>query len=386
MRKLKTNYLIALTAASALLVGCGNKGSSFDLLAAGQSFKQSAGTINPKMDILWVIDNSGSMLPEQNQMTANYQSFIKAFTSQSTQYDFQMAVTTTDTYLSEANFQDNPSLAKFRDGVNPDASCPQCAQSGIYTMLPTTLNLDTVFVDNATEGEEGSGDERAFSSMRDALNSPLNSGFIRSGAFTSIIILSDEDDFSGANRPEYSWFYGGGIPDHDYTATTLDSVDSYVSYLDTLTGSTSTSRNYVVSAIAVQDTTCQNARLAAGSQTSIIGQRYDQMVDTVNQGLPSFVQGLKGDICGNYGTQLASIADGILSLSTAFSLSRVPDPSTIIVTVNGTNVPNEANNSANNGGFTYDSASNSIIFVGSAWIPPAGATINVNFAPAAYGQ
>ncbi len=386
MKAYQLKLLLTLIAIGGFLAGCGNKGSSFDLLPAGQSFKQNSATIDPKMDILWVIDNSGSMLPEQEQMVANYQSFIQAFTSQSTQYDFQMAVTTTDTYLSEANFQDNPTLAKFRDGINSDSICPQCAQSGIYTILPTTLNLDTVFVDNAREGEEGSGDERAFSSMRDALNSSLNSGFMRSGAFTSIIILSDEDDFSGANRPEYSWFYSGGIPDHDYTASTLDTVGSYVSYLDTLTGSASTSRNYVVSAIAVQDTTCQQSRLAAGSMTSIIGQRYDQMVDQVNQGLPSYVQGLKGDICGNYGSQLASIADGILSLSTAFKLDRIPDPSTIVVSVNGANVPNEANNPANNGGFTYDSTSNSVIFIGSAWIPPAGATINVNFAPAAYGQ
>ena len=379
-------YIMAIMAIGCLLAGCGNKGSTFDILPSSQSFKQSTGIINPKMDILWVIDNSGSMLPEQSQMTANYQSFIQAFSSQSNQYDFQMAVTTTDAYLSEANFQNNSNLAKFRDGMTADALCPQCAQSGVYMILPSTTNLDTVYVDNATEGEEGSGDERAFSSMRDALNSPLNSGFLRSGAFTSIIILSDEDDFSGANRPEYSWMYPSGIPDHDYTASTLDSVSSYVSYLDQITGSTSTDRNYNVSAIAVQNTTCQDQRLAAGSVNSIIGQRYDQMVDDVNQGLPTFAQGLKGDICGNYGTQLASIADGILSLATAFKLDRIPDPSTIVVTVNGNNVPNEATNPANNGGFTYDSTTNSIVFVGSAWIPPAGASINVAFAPAAYGQ
>jgi len=297
-----------------------------------------------------------------------------------------MAVTTTDAYLSEANFRNTASFAKFRDGVNSYSSCPACKQSGIYIMLPKTLNLNTVFVENASEGDQGSGDERAFSSMRDALSSSQNAGFLRQDAFLSVIILSDEDDFSGAGRPEYSWLYSGGITDHNYTASTLDTVASYVSYLDTATASTTSQRNYIVSAITVQDTTCQNKLLKAGSSTSIIGRRYDQLVDQVNTGLPSYVQGIKGDICGNFGTQLSAIASGILSLSTKFTLQRIPDPSTIVVVVNGTNVPPQATNPLNNGGFTYDATSNAVIFIGSTWIPAAGASIDVSYAPAAYGQ
>jgi hypothetical protein len=117
-----------------------------------------------------------------------------------------------------------------------------------------------------------------------------------------------------------------------------------------------------------------------------VGERYDQMVAAVNAGLPTGVSGVVGDICGDYASQLANIATTILSLSTQFPLNRVPDPSTISVVVNGVTIPNSATNPAEDGGWTYNASSNSIVFVGSAYIPPAGATISVNYSPAAYGS
>ncbi len=369
---------IAVAALASASIGCGSKGGSFTLLPQGQTFQQSAGqTINPQMDILWVVDNSGSMQPLQQSMTANFTSFINEF--QTKGFNFQLAVTTSDAYKSEVNFSNNPTLAKFRDGTN------LTSHTGVFMINPLTTNLVNTFITNAMQGDQGSGDERIFSSMRDALASPLNPGFLRTGDFMAVIILSDEDDFSGANRPENSWIFRGGVTDHNYTASTLDTVASYVNYLDTFTMSTPTNRSYNVSAITVMDATCLASHKALAS-SSIIGQRYLDMVDSVNTGLAPVVQGVKASICGDYATQLQQIAASILTLSTKFVLASVPVASTIVVTVNGTTVPNAGTNPLNNGGWSYDTASNSILFTGALYIPPSGATIGVNYTPASYGN
>src|SRR5690606_21598915 len=47
-----------------------------------------------KLDILWVIDDSGSMQDKQNALGFNFDAFIKDFMG--TKVDFRMAITTTD--------------------------------------------------------------------------------------------------------------------------------------------------------------------------------------------------------------------------------------------------------------------------------------------------
>jgi hypothetical protein len=271
-----------------------------------------------------------------------------------------MAVTTTDAYLSGAAYQNNASLAQVRDGVGSTLS-------GYYYITPLIPNIVSNFVTNATQGASGSGDERAFQSMFATLNSPLNSTFRRAGAFFAVIILSDEDDFTDATRPEYSWLSNGGIPDHDYSNPNLPSVASVVADLDTLTSSTGSNRNYNVSAITVMDSACQASHVAA-SPTTIIGQRYIDLANATN--------GITGSICdSSYASSLNFIQQQIISLTTQFRLSTVPDVSTIVVTVNGSTVPQNATN-----GWTYSSTNNSILFSGTA-VPSASAIINVQFTP-----
>ena len=338
-------------------VGCGNKSTSFSTLPKGESFKQNSSILSNQLDILWVVDNSGSMSPLQTNLVSNFNSFISNF--QTKGYDFKMSVTTSDAYLADATLSgyvaSNAPLAKFRDGLG-------ATHTGIFTILPTTPNLSNVFVTNATQGASGAGDERVFSSFRTALNSPSNAGFLRPQSFFAVIILSDEDDFSGNGRCELC------AVDHNYAAGTLDPVNSYVSYLDTLTQTTGASRRYNVSAITVLDSTCQ-ASHSAQAPSTIIGQRYIQLAQATS--------GVTGSICDvSFATALSQIQNQISELSTQFVLGQVPIVSTIVVTVNGNLVPNDGTS-----GWTFNGAANSIVFHGSA-IPPQNAIINVNFTPA----
>lgn len=348
--------LAFVTTLSVFIMGCGSKGTSYSLLSTGQSFTQAK--VNAKIDMLWVVDNSGSMQPLQTNMTNNFNSFINQFVTKG--YDFHLAVTSSDSYRAGAKFQNNPALAKFSDGVN--------SHTGIFDIVPGTANLINTFVTNATLNANGSGDERALSSFKAALDSPLNAGFLRSDSFLAVIILSDEDDFSDPNRVEYSWTFNGGIADHSYTNPGLEPVDSYVTYLDTKTNTTGAFRRYSVSAITVLDSACRAAH-AATSPSTIIGQRY---MDLANK-----TSGVLGSVCAaSYAPALTAIQNRIIELGTQFFLSATPVVASISVSVDSISIPQDATN-----GWTYNSAANSVVFHGTA-IPASGATINVTFDPA----
>jgi hypothetical protein len=371
-----------------IAAGCGSGSPTYSLLSTGQTFTQSNNGFNNQLDILWVVDNSGSMGPLQTNMTTNFNSFIQNF--QTLGYDFRMAVTSTDAYKANTSFvgykSSYASLSLFQDGGNNGQG-----QTGVFVIIPSTPNLDTVFVDNATTGVNGSGDERAFSSLMTAMNNTKNPAFLRSTSFFAIIVLSDEDDFSLYSRAENSWGSNTAL-DHCYVDTAMDTiattaysgpnhvstcvgqtppdtVASYESALDTLTQSTGATRRWNENAITVLDSTCQVSHSGdPASYMTTVGQRYMQMAaDT---------QGVTGSICDtSYAATLASIATQITTLSTQFFLSKIPVVSTIVVTVNGILIAESPTD-----GWQYNSAANSIQFFGAA-VPPQGAVINIQFTP-----
>jgi hypothetical protein len=244
-----------------------------------------------------------------------------------------------------------------------------------------TPNIISNFLINASLTDTnnsiyGSGDERAFQSIKAALNQPLNAGFVRQDSFLSVIIVSDEEDYShdGSNLRE------------DYNYSGLHTVQSYVNYLDGITSSTPTNRRYNVNAMAIFDAACRDFLNTSWAGRKI-GLRYGQLVDSVNTAHPTVeTRGLKTSLCGNFANDLKKIADSILTLANRFALARIPKPETIQVTVNGVLMPNRDTNPLGNGGWVYEESSNSILFIGNAYIPPSGSNIKVDYDPLAYGQ
>lgn len=349
--------------------GCGPDSASFSILPDGSTFFQ--GTQSAPIDILWVIDNSGSMRSSQDNLARNFPSFIQGFAENN--YDFQMGVTATDAYVALPSmtpiYNSLPSghylkqapqanWSRFRDGA--------ATHTGVYILNKLTPSLQSTFVTNATLGTNGLGDERMFQSMRTALDSDLNTGFLRSNGFLAVIILTDEDDFSHD---------GTNYLDGQYSSPALHSVDSYRQYLDTLTSSTGTRRNYNVHAISIQDTACRDYLNGTGS-----GRR---VATRVNE-LATVTGGIKGSLCDSeFSNSLQQIAQNIIQLSTQFYLSRLPIESTIKVLINGALVPQAFSPSDN--GWTYNATANSIMFQGTA-VPPQGAQIQVNFDPQSLGS
>tara|TARA_B100001248_G_C27399748_1_gene469156 strand:- start:1578 stop:2606 length:1029 start_codon:yes stop_codon:yes gene_type:complete len=333
---------ILTTTTFVLLTACGADDPSFSLLPTSNEF-QSTSSFNNKIDILWVVDNSGSMNPYQVNVANNFTSFIQDF--QTKGYDFRIAVTTTDAW--RANFY----------GIEANKAAFQDA-SGSAILDPSTPNLEDAFIDNIMVGASGFGDERAFQSFKTALESSLNSSydFPRSDAFFAVIIVSDEDDFSH-NTADYAF------RNYNYG---LHTISEYTEFLDNLTNSTDIVKNYNVSAIAALNQACVDDPDA--HPDTIIGQRYMELVEATD--------GIQGSICdNNFSDNLNQIQTKISELSTRFYLNRTPVDGTIQVFINGGAVPEDPVN-----GWQYDEVSNSVTFFGS-YIPAEGDSITVNYDP-----
>ena len=315
----------AIACAFLLLEGTAcSSGQHFDLQNSSQTFAQQV-TYAKSIDVLWVIDDSGSMTPRQAMLAAQVPDFVTAING--TGLDYQMAVTTMD---MSATGEKGKFLAAAGTPVILNASTPDLAN-----VLATRLQ----------PGGNGSPVERGEESMQAGLNMALvasnNSGFLRKNSLLVVIFLSDEDDSS----------------------VTAD----YKTYLDTIrpplaSGEHSWISNFM--GILPNDPLCTTS---SWNYTDP-GTKYIALATESG--------GTSESICsGDLRQALTNVGARILEVVTEYHLDRVPDVSTIAVTVNGAVVINDATN-----GWTYDATKLAVIFHGTA-IPAPNAAINVNFTP-----
>lgn len=343
-------YVVLCTLLGVALIntGCMRGDTSFSVLSELDQFQQAGTQLNTKLDVLWVIDNSGSMDSSQQNVADNFTSFIDRF--QSKGFDFRLAVTTTEAY--RAITLGETAKARFRQGA-PNTPF----------ITPTTPDLTLTFMSAIVAGINGSGDERAFQSFKAALDSTDNAGFLREDSFLAIVIVSDEDDFS--------WNGPGGLG-QNYNSPSLHTTQSYVDYLDTLTSSTEARRRYAVHSISIPDAPCRdhlNTNTAFGGR--LIGQRYQEIATATG--------GITGDLCGGligrppFETALDAISEEISLTATRYPLAKTPVLNSIVVFVNSIAIPVA--------GWTYVADANAIEFAPS-YIPNQGDQIFVQYDPA----
>ncbi len=260
------------------------------------AFVQEAAPI----DVLWVIDNSGSMGQEQARVASAIRSFFDWFTTLN--LDYQMGVITTDIVnpIYSGRLVGSPA---FIDG--------------------STTNPETELAEAIAVGTEDMGDESGLRAVELALSDPLisaeNAGFLRPDANLAIVFLTDE--------PEHSEF----------------DAAHYVSFLQTLKADPG---DILVSGIVGDyGTGCSNTceGLPQDAQPS------DKYLDVVTA-----FSGVAGSICT---CDLAPVLDEIGMETTryirSFVLSRTPTDSTaIVVYVDGEEVD----------GWTYVELTNEIVF------------------------
>jgi len=132
----------------------------------------------PAIDVLFVVDNSESMMDSINHLRDNFDRMLDSLLVEGV--DYQLAVITTD--------MEDPSQTGKIQG--------QIVHSGM-----NTVEAEQRFLEAAAVGASGSPDEKGFAAVKAALTEPLlsghNAGFLREDAALAVILVSDEDDSSG---------------------------------------------------------------------------------------------------------------------------------------------------------------------------------------------
>ena len=224
------------------------------------------------VDILWVIDDSGSMADEQDSLGRNFQSFIDQFIEKDV--DFKMAITTTDG-------------TSLRNGK-------MVGDSSMLTRASAKENKNA-FIANFTKwikvGTSGSGIEQGLKTST-SFTDRYASSFLRKNAFLVIVYVSDEEDQSEKK------------------------VSEYLSKLHALKENKGLIKAYSI-------ITTKNY----GQQWETLGKRYAE--------LSAATAGISSDIKKDFAAILLDMGGRIVNLIDSFALSESPYQNKIEVFVNG---------------------------------------------------
>lgn len=200
----------------------------------------------PKLDILFVIDNSNSMREEQEAVARELTAFIDEIkNSGGVPTEFNVGVITTAIYLNgrvggqpfvlnypKQSGKLRPVPVELADGgIDLDPAGGQRLLSG------TDAELIPKFARLIRQGTTGSGQETPFEAVRLALLSDLattpivnggNKEFLRDGARLLVVVLTDEDDCSETARPPVvSVGDNGAVADCTANEMSLTTVSEY---------------------------------------------------------------------------------------------------------------------------------------------------------------
>ena len=166
------------------------------------------------IDILFVIDNSGSMSEEQLDLARLARSALFTVLEQALGEPPDLHVAFTSSNVGVGNHaiqgcQDGGDRGRFRSGGHAEA-CPAMLEGFISDVAGAngervtnyTGAFDDVFACAVQLGTLGCGFERHFDAMKLALDgsNPGNDGFLRPDALLAVVILTDEDDCSASDN------------------------------------------------------------------------------------------------------------------------------------------------------------------------------------------
>lgn len=387
-------------------IGCSGGKSSISVLPSDANFEQTDST-DVVIDILFVIDDSGSMAKAQEELQNNFIDFIDRFYDKG--FDFRVAVAKTSAYGTTTAGEGGKTVKEFRCGYGNNCGGTQttrvCSNGG--TSVVTTdgngepgLDTDHIlwstglyglskgemiekFIENANVGICGDGDERGIQSAKEVLdNQSTGHDFPRAGAHLAVIHIGDEND--GENPPEY---YSSNSGSGSLSLSGFSTLNAYKTDLESRGADG-------VSVHAIQVTGepgCRGSEDNDGTNDGWYAGDYpgSPLHSVASRGHNQFLLaalttgGMNISMCEPFADSLSDLGNNIASLASAFILpveldSTGRDTLEVYVQANppsGTFAPVPKNGT---NGFSFDIGTNSIVFHGSA-IPPQGAQIGVRY-------
>ena len=153
-----------------------------------------------KVDLLFVIDNSGSMADEQINLVNSFPSFIDEIQTQLEDADgYHIGIITSDLYTFDQGCLQEGSMVTQTGGADSsNAVCGPYVEGHRY--MTEMDDLDQTFACAGQVGTGGDGNERPMQTMISALSPAMNGsggcneGFLRDDALLVIVIITDEED------------------------------------------------------------------------------------------------------------------------------------------------------------------------------------------------
>ena len=211
-----------------------------------------------KMDLIFIVDDSGSMEQEQTNLASNFPMFASVLNSYTIStgetLDYRAAVTTTGVTASGVqtiNLPPFPPMMVPWSQTGADGKFRQVSGMPRPWLERTDPNMATMFGQAANVGTNGPGIEMQLRATELAIQPTTNPGFLRDDALLGVIILTDEDDcsFRTASGIEISAVDGcvgtAGIP----------SAADFLAPLDTIKGE----RGRWAAAVIAAQTACTSS-------------------------------------------------------------------------------------------------------------------------------
>jgi hypothetical protein len=279
-----------------------------------------------RVDILWIIDDSGSMVNKRARLAKAFDQFITTLVGQ--QVDYHIGVTTTD-----------------MDKVGPGFAGSLMANPAVITK--DTPDPVAAFTNEVTMPANRVQDEQGLAAGLAAVTEPNisgpNKGFLRPGADLAMIVVSDEDDHSFGQVAYYERVFrelhGPGNEDTISFSAVIGDVP--------------------------------NGCVAPGDQNLLYG---EALPGTRYQEVAKATGGIVASVCSaDFANTLQKLGLSFAGLRRIFPLSADPAPGSLKVDVDGVPVGQSVTN-----GWIYDSATRSVQFLGS-YVPPPGSTVRIRY-------
>lgn len=169
-----------------------------------------------KMDIVFVVDDSGSMDEEQSNLAQNFPQFVNVLNNYKTKsgstLDWRIAVTTTgrdEDYTVTALGLSVPTSEKGDNGAFRNTSACGVKNRWVSKDEPNAASEFSCLAKVGTNGPSYEMPlECAKLSLVDRVNDGTNAGFLRPDALLGLVIITDEDDCS---RSDNNFTYDGTL-------------------------------------------------------------------------------------------------------------------------------------------------------------------------------
>lgn len=300
------------------------------------------------VDILWVLDNAGTVIQLQDAIGAAFPSLVGSLESRAV--DWQTAIVTTDMLDPDHRGR----LIPLGSDGSPFLSAGQ-------------VDAPARFAQGARVGAEGAVVERGLESAWAALSPPLlhreNEGLLRPDARLAVVFVGDDDDCSHE---------GGLVADTpEGCVANPDQLVPVSEYLVRFAGLLAAPLDVSLHALVETGVTTEHEGCGGGG--------VSERVIAAARGTGGFVV----PYCEDLGAAFTELGNEIAGRRTAFPLQRRPQEDTIVVEAQSLAagadgpIPIERDITMESG-WTWDQASNSIRLWGDA-VQPLGTSIHIRY-------